>query len=98
MADGSTPHGRAFVTGEPVICDDLSADAGFVRPRIYAAHGIISTLSVVIVSDYQSSDEPNAMLENLPYGVLEIGSTAQRTFDRHDTEFLSTVANVAAAR
>ena len=58
-ADGSTPHGRAFVTGEPVICDDLSADAGFVRPRIYAAHGIIATLSVVIVSDYQSSDVHN---------------------------------------
>ncbi len=97
LADGSTPHGRAFVTGEPVICNDLSADAGFVRPRIYATHGIISTLGVVIVSDYQSSDEPNAMLENLPYGVLEIGSTTPRTYDRHDTEFLSTVANVAAA-
>jgi two-component sensor histidine kinase len=97
MADGSTPHGRAFVTGEPVICDDLSVDAGFVRPRIYATHGIISTLSVVIVSDYQSADEPNAMLENLPYGVLEIGCTAHRTYDHNDTEFLSTVANVAAA-
>ena len=37
------------------------------------------------------------MLENLPYGVLEIGSTAQRTYDHHDTEFLSSVANIAAA-
>jgi two-component sensor histidine kinase/DNA-binding response OmpR family regulator len=97
IADGSTPHGRAFVTGEPVICDDLNRDTGFVRPRIYATHGIIATLSVVLVSDYQSSDEPNAMLENLPYGVLEIGTTAQRTFDHQDTEFVSTVANVAAA-
>ena len=91
--DGSTPHGRAFMTGEPVICDDLSADASFVRPRIYTAHGVISTLDVLIVSDSQPAVCPTP-LENLPYGVLEIGSTAQHSYDHHDVEFLTSIANM----
>jgi two-component sensor histidine kinase/DNA-binding response OmpR family regulator len=96
-ADGSTPHGRAFITGEPVICDDLSADASLVRPRIYAAHGIIASLNVLIVSDYQPLGVSHGVLENLPYGVLAIGSTAQHSYDHHDTEFMSSIANITAS-
>ena len=94
--DGNTPHGRAFTTGEPVICDDLSADASFVRPRIYTAHGVISTLDVLIPSGSQPEGVPGA-LESLPYGVLEIGSAAQHSYDHHDVEFLGSVANIVAA-
>ena len=95
--DGSTPHGRAFTSGEPVICDRLSPDAGLVRPRLYIAHGIVTTLSVLIISNYQPSGSHYGAVENLPYGVLEIASTAQRDYDDHDIEFLSSIANIAAA-
>ena len=37
------------------------------------------------------------MLENLPYGVLAIGSTAQRSYDHHDIEFMSSIANITAS-
>ena len=36
-------------------------------------------------------------LENLPYGVLEIGSAARHNYDHHDVEFLTSIANIAAA-
>jgi hypothetical protein len=65
-ADGSTPHGRAFTGGNPVICDSLSADAGIVRPRLYIAHGIVATLSVPIISNYQPSGSQNGPLETCP--------------------------------
>jgi GAF domain-containing protein len=42
-ADASSPQGRAFVSGEPSICNDLSKDDRFDPPAFYAAHGIIST-------------------------------------------------------
>ena len=47
-ADESSPQGRAFVTGKPVICGDLNKDATFVLPSFYAEHGIISTVDVII--------------------------------------------------
>jgi two-component system response regulator FixJ len=95
--DGSTPHGRAFASGEPVICDRLSADAGFVRPRLYIAHGIVTTLSVPVISNFQPSGLHYGAVENLLYGVLEIASTAQRNHNGHDIVFLSSIANIAAA-
>jgi two-component sensor histidine kinase/CheY-like chemotaxis protein len=83
-ADESSPQGRAFTTGEPVICDDLSKDAIFVLPSFYAEHGIISTLDVIIKK------------EGKPYGVLEIDSPVQRDYDNHDINFLTSFANVLA--
>ena len=80
-----------------MICDRLSADAGLVRPRLYIAHGIVTTLSVLIISNYQPSGSHYGAVENLPYGVLEIASTAQRNHDGHDIEFLTSIANIAAA-
>src|ERR1700737_3336537 len=47
-ADASSPQGRAFATGEPSICNDLREDNEFELPPFYAAHGIISTIDVVI--------------------------------------------------
>jgi hypothetical protein len=96
-ADGITPHGRAFASGEPVTYDRLSADAGLVRPRLYTAHGIVTTLSVLIISNYQPSASHHGAVETLPYGVLEIASTAQHDYGDDDIEFLSSIANIAAA-
>jgi len=84
-ADMSSPQGRAFTTGEPSIVDDVRKDVGFDLPPFYAAHGIISTVDVII----KGSDEQ-------PYGVLEIDSDKQHNYDRHDVDFLTAFANVLA--
>jgi GAF domain-containing protein len=84
-ADISSPQGRAFSTGEPSICDDLQKDSGFDLPLFYAAHGIISTIDVII----KGSDEQ-------PYGILEIDNDQQHDYDQHDIDFLTGFANVLA--
>jgi two-component sensor histidine kinase len=83
-ADITSPQGRAFVTGEPSICNDLRADNDYKLPPFYAAHGIISTIDVVI----KGSDKP--------YGVLEIDNNKQHDYDQHDIDFLTGFANVLA--
>jgi two-component sensor histidine kinase len=83
-ADESSPQGRAFITGEPSICNDLRKDNHFDLPPFYAEHGIISTIDVVIKGDDQ------------PYGVLEIDSNQQHDYDEHDINFLTGFANVLA--
>ena len=83
-ADESTPQGRAFVTGLPVICGDLDKDPVFLMPSYLLEHGIVSTLSVIIKGDGQ------------PYGVLEIDSPIRHDYDNHDIAFLTGFANVLA--
>ena len=83
-ADASSPQGRAFITGEPSICNDLHTDNNFELPPFYAAHGIVSTIDVVIKGDDQ------------PYGVLEIDNDKQHDYDQHDIDFLTGFANVLA--
>jgi GAF domain-containing protein len=83
-ADDSSPQGRAFITGEPSICDDLRKDNVFVLPSFYAEHGIISTIDVLIKGNGQ------------PYGVLEIDNDEQHDYDQHDIDFLTSFANVLA--
>ena len=83
-ADETSPQGRAFITGEPSICNDLREDNDFVLPAFYAEHGIISTIDVVIKGDGQ------------PYGVLEIDNNEQHDYDQHDIDFLTGFANVLA--
>ena len=81
-ADVSSPQGRALATGEPSICNDLRSDNNFVLPPFYAAHGIVSTIDVII----KGGDRP--------YGVLEIDSDKQKDYDQHDIDFLTGFANV----
>lgn len=85
-ADRSSPQGRAFTTGQPVICSDLSSDTGFILPSFYAEHGIASTLDVVI---RKKSDGP-------PWGVLEIDNPKRHVYDQHDVNFVTGFANVLA--
>jgi two-component sensor histidine kinase len=85
-ADPSSPQGRAFATGEPSICNDIRKDGNFELPGFYAAHGIVSTVDVVIhVKD-----------DARPYGVLEIDNDRQHDYDEHDIDFLTGFANVLA--
>jgi two-component sensor histidine kinase len=84
-ADETSPQGRAFITGKPSICNDLSKDSDFELPAFYAEHGIVSTIDVVI----KGSDDQ-------PYGVLEIDNDRQHDYDQHDIDFLTGFANVLA--
>ncbi|PPQ25810.1 histidine kinase [Rhodoblastus sphagnicola] len=83
-ADISSPQGRAFVTGEPSICNDLRGDRQFKLPSFYAEHGIVSTIDVLIKGVLR------------PFGVLEIDSDQQQTYDQQDVIFLTGFANVLA--
>jgi two-component sensor histidine kinase len=85
-ADPSSPQGRAFVTGEPSIYKDVRTDCSFELPGFYAAHGIVSTVDVVI----------HAKDDATPYGVLEIDNDRQHDYDQHDIDFLTGFANVLA--
>jgi two-component sensor histidine kinase len=85
-ADESSPQGRAFVTGEPVIVRNLYETNGYIPPAFYGQHGIISTLDVLI----KARNGP-------PFGVLEVDSTEQQNYDDHDVDFLTGFANILAA-
>jgi two-component sensor histidine kinase len=84
-ADKSSPQGRAFITGKPVICEDLTRDASFLLPAFYAEHGIVSTLDVVIKKH-----------EGQPWGVLEIDNPKRHVYDERDINFVTGFANVMA--
>ena len=83
-ADASSPQGRAFTSGKPQICNDLRKDNEFDLPAFYAAHGIRSTVDVIIKGEDQ------------PYGVLEIDNDQQHDYDESDINFLTGFANVLA--
>lgn len=84
-ADVSSPQGRAFSTGEPVIIPDLQGSNDLTLPPFYAEHGVVSTVDVVIPG-FRSG----------PYGVLEIDSTDHHAYDEYDITFLTGFANVLA--
>jgi two-component sensor histidine kinase len=84
-ADESSPQGRAFVTGQPVIVRHLQEANGYDPPAFYADHHIISTVDVVIKA-----------LTGPPFGVLEIDSAEVHAYDEHDINFLTGFANVLA--
>lgn len=85
QADESSPQGRAYVTGEPVIIRNLHEANNLDVPAFYGEHGIVSTVDVVIPA-----------IEGAPYGVLEVDSPYQHQYDMHDINFLTGFANVLA--
>ena len=48
QADESSTQGRAFVTGQPVILEDIRKNNSYDLPDFYARHGIVSTVDVLI--------------------------------------------------
>jgi len=85
QANESSPQGRAYVTGEPVIIRNLHEANNLDVPAFYAEHGIVSTVDVVIPA-----------IDGAPYGVLEVDSPYQHQYDVHDINFLTGFANVLA--
>jgi len=84
QADESSTQGRAYVTGQPVILEDIRKSNSYDLPDFYDQHKIISTVDVLIKGTGGS------------FGVLEADSSLQRTFDVHDINFLTGFANVLA--
>lgn len=84
-ADESSPQGRAYVTGEPVIIRNLMDSNNLTLPAFYPEHGIVSTVDVLIPG-----------VDGAAYGVLEIDSPIQHQYDVHDINFLTGFANVLA--
>jgi len=85
-ADLTSPQGRAFVTGQPSIYNDLRVKNDFDLPAFYADHGILSIVDVVI----RGKDDEQ------PLGVLEVDNSVQHDYDQHDINFLTGFANVVA--
>jgi two-component sensor histidine kinase len=85
QADETSPQGRAYKTGEPVIIRDVRDANNLALPDFYPRHGIISTVDVII-----------SALNGTSYGVLEIDSPSLHQYDQHDIDFLTGFANVLA--
>ena len=85
QADGTTPQGQAYTTGRPVIIQNLGAANHLLLPAFYGEHGVVSTVDVIIKG-----------LNGKAYGVLEIDSRVEHTYDQHDVDFLTGFANVLA--
>ena len=84
-ADETSPQGRAFITGEPIIIKNLEHLNNLELPAFYPAHGIVSSIDVLIQN---RSGEP--------YGVLEVDSPHEHAYDEHDINFLTGFTNVLA--
>lgn len=85
QADESSPQGRAYVTGKPVIIRNIMTANNLALPPFYEEHNVISTVDVLIPA-----------VDGASYGVLEIDSTRQHQYDQHDINFLTGFANVLA--
>ncbi len=85
QANPTSPQGRAFTTGQPVIIYDLTQAHGYTFPDFYGEHHILSSIDVLI-----------KRLDGQPFGVLEIDSTIQTNYDINDVNFLTGFANVLA--
>ena len=85
-ADESSPQGRAYITGEPVIIRNLNAADGLSLPAFYAQYEIVATVDVLIKG-----------IEGPSYGILEVDSPTPHAYDQHDISFLTGFANVLDA-
>jgi two-component sensor histidine kinase/putative methionine-R-sulfoxide reductase with GAF domain len=84
-ADASSPQGRAYITGKPVIIRNLNSTNDLSLPAFYRQHEIVATVDVLIKG-----------IEGPPYGVLEVDSPTPHAYDEHDISFLTGFANVLA--
>jgi two-component sensor histidine kinase len=85
QANESSPQGRAYITGKPVIIRNIQEANDLSLPAFYPQHNILSTVDVVIPG-----------IDGAAYGVLEVDSPIQHLYDVHDINFLTGFANVLA--
>jgi two-component sensor histidine kinase len=85
VADESSPQGRAFTSGKPQICANITLANTYTLPAFYPAHKVLSTVDVLV-----------AAKTGPPFGVLEVDSQVADAFDEHDIDFLTGFANTLA--
>src|SRR2546428_341521 len=83
-ADADSHAGYVLRSAGPVVVEDLATDARFGSAPLLAAHGVVSSLSVLVHG------------KGRPFGILGVHTAAAREFTIHDTHFLQAVANVLA--
>lgn len=83
-ADLESPAGYAFLTGEPVVSNDLAAETRFRAPTLLVEHGVRGAINVLIRTERED------------FGVLEVDSTNRGAFGAADVAFLQTLANTLA--
>jgi signal transduction histidine kinase len=77
--------GYTLLSDEPVVTDDVRAEARFRPSSLLVEHGVVSSVTVVIPGHLR------------PYGVLGAHTSERRVFSEDDVNFLQAVANVLAA-
>jgi two-component sensor histidine kinase len=82
-ADMSSPPGRAFRTGEPVVVEDMNKAEGFRFSQTLKDHAIVSLINVPVFVD------------GAAWGVLEADSSLIRGFTADTEEFMIAAAAVA---
>ena len=85
--DLESPAGFAFVTGEPVICNDLPGETRFRTPELLSRHGVRRALNVLV-----AGPEPTDR-----FGVLEVDASERGAFGEADTAFLRTLAGLLSS-
>jgi two-component sensor histidine kinase len=74
--------GRAFLTGQPTIVEDIRKQSAFQYPELLREHGIVSLVNVPIKSG------------NFTFGVLEVDATEPTRWTESDVNFLLGFANL----
>ena len=74
--------GFTLISAEPVVVEDIRTEKRFVGPKLLLDHGVVSGVSVVI------------MTKDGPYGVLGAHTRARRTFTGDEVSFLQAVSNI----
>ncbi len=80
-----TPKGRALQLNQPIIIGDVHRDLRLHLPQFMRAHGITSSLAVVIPGRSRA------------FGVLGVDTRIRRVFTSEDVHFLESIGNVLAA-
>ena len=81
----SSPPGRAYQTGQPVVIADLRGVQTFQASPILLEHGIVSLLNVPL------------QIDGAAWGVLEADSTEARDFSVDTQEFLMSAGWILAS-
>ncbi|MCP5079651.1 MAG: GAF domain-containing protein, partial [Psychromonas sp.] len=80
--DNNSQAGYTFLTGNPIIVQDINQETRFNKLPLMDKHKVISGMSVVI----QGKDQK--------FGVLSVHTTQPRLFTEDDIHFLQAIANI----
>jgi two-component sensor histidine kinase len=82
LSADTTPAGRSFRTGIPILVEDIMNDARFAPDEVLKQHGVVSLLDVPV------------KIGQALYGSLEIESNEKKRFPPEDLLFLQAIAQL----